>query len=161
MSNLITLDLGGLLGQLNSIQKEITDQRKVYSNIESKLKEDTTGLANYKISEADKYLELKKDMSRLSSSFESTNKNMKDIDELVARLKGTLESADAQSKSQEDFRIDAQYKIGQLKREVIENKNSIDTKLVLKEDFAVTTAKITSIENTLAELSKQLKTCDD
>jgi hypothetical protein len=37
---------------------------------------------------------------------------------------------------------------------VIENKNSIDTKLVLKEDFAVTTAKITSIENTLAELSK-------
>jgi hypothetical protein len=32
---------------------------------------------------------------------------MKDIDELVARLKGTLESADAQSKSQEDFRIDA------------------------------------------------------
>ena len=64
-------------------------------------------MANYKISEADKYLELKKDMSRLSSSFESTNKNMKDIDELVARLKGTLESADAQSKSQEDFRIDA------------------------------------------------------
>jgi uncharacterized membrane protein len=64
-------------------------------------------LANYKISEADKYLELKKDMSRLSSSFDSTNKNMKDIDELVARLKGTLESADAQSKSQEDFRIDA------------------------------------------------------